>query len=146
MAECYFSIPYIINTDCILVFTERYNYTDQSCINSLQYRSVTTQSALKCLLYPEQQTWLTSLIFLRSSYYICCPISHFVPVVNEMLGYSECTVLTVRSWWVWDYVTDQVWHLSHLRGFTACSTLQITLKADSHIACRTHAFPCHAVR
>ena len=52
MTECYFCIPYIISTDCIFVFTEGYNYTDQS----LQHRSVISQSALKCLLYTEQQT------------------------------------------------------------------------------------------
>jgi hypothetical protein len=67
MAEFYFSIPYIISTDCIIVFTEGYNYTDQSYINSLQHRSVITQSALKYLLYTEQQTSFTSLIFVRYS-------------------------------------------------------------------------------
>jgi len=28
MAQCYFSVPYIISTDCILGHTEGYNYTD----------------------------------------------------------------------------------------------------------------------
>jgi len=116
MAVCYFSIPYIISTDCILMFTEGYNCTDQGYINCLQHRSVITQSALKCLLYTEQQMWLTSLIFLRSSNHVGCPKSHFVPIVNMTLGYSEFTVLTVGIWWVLGTVAEQVCHLRHLCG------------------------------
>ena len=125
MAQCYFSIPYIVSAECIVVFTEWYNYTDQSNFSNFQHLSVITHSVVKCLLYTEQQTWLTSLIFLRSSNYIGYPKSHFVPIVNRTVGYSECTVLTVGSWWVLVYVIEQVCHLRHLCGFTACSVLQI---------------------
>jgi len=36
MAWYCFSVPYIISTDCILVFTEGFNYTDQSYIDTLR--------------------------------------------------------------------------------------------------------------
>jgi len=39
---------------------------------------------------------------------------------------------TVGNWWVWNNVTEQLFHLRHLCGFIACSTLQIQINFKSY--------------